>query len=89
MSYEIEIESQDEDMVVFYINETPYTVEIESQIVAQEYPVSFNSFNDKINYAQEDVIYYYVKAKTIVCDGINYYDEIDICEELEEILNNG
>ena len=64
MSYEIEIESQDEDMVVFYINETPYTAEIETQIVTQEYPISFNSFNDKINYAEEDVIYYYVKANT-------------------------
>ena len=89
MSYEIEIESQDEDMVVFYINETPYTVELETHIMRQEYPVTFNSFNDKISYAEVDVMYHYVRANTLVCNGINYYDEIDLCEELEEIINNG
>jgi hypothetical protein len=89
MSYEIEIESQDDECVVFYINDVAYKVDIETQIVTQEYPVSFNQFNDKIVYAEEDVIYYYVMQNTLECSGINYYDDIDICNELEEILNNG
>ena len=89
MSYEIEIESQDDEVVVFYINDVAYKVDIETQVVSQEYPVSFNQFNDKIVYAEEDVIYYYVLHNTLECSGINYYDDIDICNELEEILNNG
>jgi len=44
MSYEIEIESQDDDLVIFYIHDTPYTVEIETEILTDDYPVSFNSF---------------------------------------------
>lgn len=89
MSYEIEIESQDDEVVVFYINDVAYKVDIETQVVSQEYPVSFNQFNDKIVYAEEDVIYYYVLQNTLECSGINYYDDIDVCNELEEMLNNG
>ena len=89
MSYEIEIESQDDEVVVFYINDVAYKVDIETQIVTQEYPVSINQFNDKITYAEEDVIYYYVLQNTLECRGINYYDDIDICNELEELLNYG
>ena len=45
MSCEIEIESQDDDLVVFYILNTAYQVEIETQIGTEKYPVSFNSVN--------------------------------------------
>ena len=87
MSYDIEIESRDDEMVVFYIQDTPYVVQIESEITTQEFPVSFNSFNDEITYAEDDVIYHYVLEHTLQCNGINYYDEKGICTELELILN--
>jgi len=87
MKYEIEIDSQDEDTVVFYIHDTPYTVEIATEILTEDYPVSFNSFNGRITYAQDDSIYYLVNCDTLVCGGINYYQEKDICKQLEEILN--
>ena len=87
MKYEIEIESQDDDLVIFYIHDTPYTVEIETEILTDDYPVSFNSFNDRITYAQDDSIYYLVNCDTLECSGINYYQEKDICKQLEEILN--
>ena len=30
---------------------------------------------------------YYIQKDTLRCDGVNYYNETDLCEELEEILN--
>jgi len=48
---------------------------------------SYNSFNDKLSYAQVEERYYRVDQETLTCDGTNYYNEKDICEELEEILN--
>lgn len=87
MSYEIEIESQDDDLVVFYILDTPYQVEIETQIGTEKYPVSFNSANSNITWAESDTIYFKVKEETLICDGLNYYNEKDLCEQLETLLN--
>ena len=87
MSYEIEIEYYDQDGAIFYIGETPYEVElyIETRMI-QELD-SYNSFNDKLSYAQVEERYYRVDQETLTCDGTNYYNEKDICEELEEILH--
>ena len=87
MSYEIEIEFRDYDCVIFYIGETPYEVEIETETSYEEYPNSYNSFSDKITYVEEEVTYYYVKEETLKCDGVNYYDNRDLCVELEKLLN--
>jgi hypothetical protein len=87
MSCEIEIESQDDDLVVFYILNTAYQVEIETQIGTEKYPVSFNSVNENIVWAESDTIYFKVKEETLACDGINYYNDKDLCEQLETLLN--
>ena len=87
MSYEIEIEYYDQDGCIFYIGETPYEVElyIETRIIDE--PDSYNSFTDTIKYVQLEERYYRVDQNTLHCDGINYYEEEDICEQLEDILN--
>tara|TARA_R110001632_G_C11110951_1_gene392378 strand:+ start:116 stop:385 length:270 start_codon:yes stop_codon:yes gene_type:complete len=89
MNYEIEIDSKDDELVIFYIEDTPYEVEIDTEIGTETYPVSFNSFSDKITYAEADTIYYRVKEETLYCDGVCYYDTSDLCKQLEQILNNG
>jgi hypothetical protein len=80
MSYEIEIEYYDQDGCIFYIGETPYEVELYIE-------TRNNSFTDTIKYVQLEERYYRVDQSTLTCDGINYYDEEDICEQLEEIIN--
>ena len=87
MSYEIEIEYYDQDHCIFYIGETPYEVElyIETRIIDE--PDSYNSFTDTIKYVQLEERYYRVDQTTLRCDGINYYEDEDICEQLEEMLN--
>ena len=87
MSYEIEIEYYDQDGAIFYIGETPYQVELYIETRMIEELDSYNSFNDKLSYAQVEETYYRVQKDTLICDGVNYYDESDLCEELEEILN--
>lgn len=87
MSYEIEIEYYDQDGAIFYIGETPYQVELFIETRMIEELDSYNSFNDKICWSQVEERYYRVQKDTLRCDGVNYYDETDLCEELEEILN--
>ena len=48
---------------------------------------SYNSFTDTIKYVQLEERYYRVDQSTLRCDGINYYDDEDICKQLEEIIN--
>ena len=86
MSYEIEIEFRDYECVVFYLGEVPYEVEIETETSYEEYPNSYNSFNDKITYVEEEVTYYYVKESSLKRNG-EYYSDKDLCDELERILN--
>ena len=86
MSYEIEIEFRDYECVVFYLGEVPYEVEIETETSYEEYPNSYNSFNDKITYVEEEVTYYYVKESSLKRNG-EYYIDKDLCDELERILN--
>ena len=86
MSYEIEIEFRDYDCVVFYVGEVPYDVEIDTDTTIEEYPDSYNSFNDKITYVEEEVIYYYVKESSLKRNG-EYYNDEDLCDELERKLN--
>lgn len=87
MKYEIEIDHRDWESVIFYVGDTPYTVEIETEMSIEEYPNSYDSFTDTIHYTREEVYYYYVKEETLECDGVNYYDERVLCIELEKMLN--
>ena len=87
MSYEIQIDFRDDEVVNFTINDVPCQVEIEVEIGAQQYPVSYNTFTDDITYAESDTIYYHVKCETLLCAGLIYYDDNDICTALEQQLN--
>ena len=87
MSYEIEIEYYNQDGCIFYIGETPYEVELYIETRTFDEPDSYNSFTDTIKYVQLEERYYRVDQTTLRCDGINYYDNEDICEQLEEMLN--
>ena len=87
MSYEIEIDYFDQNGCIFYINETPYEVELYLETRVIDEPDSYNSFTDTIKYIQLEERYYRVDQNTLHCDGINYYDNEDICEQLEEMLN--
>ena len=87
MSYEIEIEYYDQDGCIFYIGETPYEVELYIETRTFDEPDSYNSFTDTIKYIQLEERYYRVDQNTLTCDGINYYEDEDICEQLEDILN--
>lgn len=91
----IEIIEVHEDTIVFYVDQTPCSVNIETEINVQQYPVSFNSFNDQITYAEEDIIYHYVLENTLQIEGDNLeqpvnwnFDASKVCSELENILNN-
>ena len=87
MSYEIQIDHKDDEIVSFTINDTPCQVEIEVEIGSEQYPVSYNSFTDDITYAESDTIYYHVKCETLLCAGIVYYNDKDLCTALEQQLN--
>ena len=87
MRYEIEIEHRDDQVVSFFVNNTQYQVDIEIEIGSEQYPVSYNSFTDDITYAESDTIYYKVKCETLLCAGLVYYNDQDICTALEQQLN--
>ena len=87
MSYEIQIDHREDDIVSFTINDIPCQVEIEVEIGSEQYPVSYNSFTDDITYAESDTIYYHVKCETLLCAGIVYYNDKDLCTALEQQLN--
>ena len=87
MSYEIEIEHRDDQVVSFFVNNTQYQVDIEVEIGSEQYPVSYNSFTDDITYAESDTIYYHVKCETLLCYEPVYYKHEDICTALEQQLN--
>ena len=83
----IEIEYQDDDGVIFYVDEVAYQVAIETEIGSEQYPVSFNSMNDEITWAESDTIYYIVLTETLIQDGKSYSDT-NLCNKLEKLLND-
>ena len=87
MRYEIEIEHRDDQVVSFFVNNTQYQVDIEIEIGTEQYPVSFNSASGDLTYAESDTIYYHVKCDTLLCAGLVYYNDQDICTALEQQLN--
>ena len=87
MSYERQIDHKDEEVVSFTINDTPCQVEIEVEIGTEQYPISFNRRTGDITYAESDTIYYHVKCDTLLCSGLIYYNDEDICTALEQQLN--
>ena len=82
----IEIEHQDDDSVIFYVDDIAYQVAIETEIGSEQYPVSFNSMNDEITWAESDTIYYTVLPDTLLQDGREYSDT-NLCNKLEKLLN--
>lgn len=83
----IEIEHQDDDSVIFYVDDVAYHVNIETEIGSEQYPVSFNSMNDQITWAESDTIYYTVLHDTLLQDNKEYADT-NLCNKLEKLLND-
>lgn len=88
MKYNIKIIEMNQDHIIFDIDDVTFTVDMETDVLYQQYPVSFNSFNDKIIYAEDEILYYRIDCNSLHSNIENYYDCEDICYQLEEKINN-